>query len=429
MTSYCHGPTRREALRVGFLGLLGWSLSDYLRLAAATSRQPRADAVIFIHLAGGPAHLDTLDMKPEAPVEEQGEFRRIASKIPGVPVCEHLAKLGQALDRFTLIRGIRHTSGAHPQANEYIFTGNRPSPAVVHPGLGAVASKERPGPIDLPSFVAIPRSEMGPGFLGVAYSSFKTADTPKPGQPFEVRGLTLTNGLTINKVKQREALLRDLDTKFRQAEASNALLEGLDRFGQAAQAMIVSPRAQSAFDVSKESPAIAKLFAADEFSQSLLLAGRLVEHGVRFVTVNFEGWDTHLDNFNNLKNKLLPRLDAGLPALIAMLDAKGLLRRTLVVCTGEFGRTPTINRNAGRDHWPRAMWTLMAGGGVKSNNLIGGTDKKGHGPDSGTNIKPDDLAASICHALGLDHLKEYYTPTGRPVLLIPHGEVIEGLFE
>lgn len=430
MTSVqCTGPTRREALRIGFLGALGLGLGDFLRLRAAEKRKASADAVIFIHLNGGPPHLDTLDMKADAPVEERGEFKPIASKLPGVPVCEHMPKLAAALDRFTLVRGISHSAGAHPQANQYLFTGNRPSPAFVHAAIGSVAGKERPSSPDLPSFVAIPRTEATAGYLGVAHAPFKTGDTPRPGKPYEVRGLALANGLTVDKVKEREALLRDLDTTFRKADAANPLLEGMDRFGKAAQEMILSPRTRTAFDISQETPAITGLFPGDGFGQSLLLAARLVEHGVRFVTVNFEAsWDTHLDNFKRLKSELLPPFDAGLPALIEMLRTKGLLDRTLVVATGEFGRTPTINKNAGRDHWPRAMWTLLAGGGVKAGHLIGGTDKLGHGPDSGTNLKPDDLAASICHALGIDPHTEYYTRTGRPVLLVPEGKVIGGLF-
>jgi uncharacterized protein (DUF1501 family) len=202
----------------------------------------------------------------------------------------------------------------------------------------------------------------------------------------------------------------------------------MDRFGRKAQEMILSPRAREAFDVGRESPAITDLFAADELSQSLLLAMRLVEHGVRFVTVTHNGWDTHLDNFTNLKGKLLPQFDAGITALVEALQQKQLLERVLIVATGEFGRTPAINKNAGRDHWPRTMWTLAAGGGVQAGRLIGGTDAKGHGPDDATQLSPDDLAASIYHALGVDHHTEYYTSTGRPVILVPEGKVIERLF-
>lgn len=428
MSARSNGVSRRELLRVGVLGGLGLSLADYLRLAEASDVKPKADACIFLHLAGGASHLDTLDMKPDAPLEEQGEFKRIASAMPGVPVCEHLPKLGAALDKFTMIRGITHAAGAHPLAIKYLYTGNRPTPAVDHPALGSVMTKERPVDPELPSFVAIPNAEMTAGYLGVAYAPFKTTTMPKAGKPFEVRGLTLPAGLTIDQVKNRNALLADLDQKFREADANSPLVEGLDRFAKQAQQMILSKRSREAFDTSRESPNIVKLFAEDDLGQSLLLAVRLVEQGVRFVTVISDKWDTHYDNFVNLKTKLLPPLDANLPALIAALEAKGLLDRTLVVATGEFGRTPTINKNAGRDHWPRTMWTLVAGGGTRRANLVGGTDAKGHGPDDRTNLKPDDLAASIFHALGVDHRKEYFTRSGRPVLLVPNGEVISDLF-
>lgn len=427
-TERCPGVTRREALRVGFLSALGLSLADYLRLAQGSEAKSTADAVIFVHLQGGPSHLDTLDMKPEAPAAERGPFQPIASKLPGLAICEHLPKLAQTLDQFALVRGISHAAGAHPQAVQYLFTGNPVSPAVTYPSLGSVASKERPSSPDLPSLVAIPTTEMVPGYLGVAFAPFKTNAVPEAGKPFEVRGLTLSNGLTIDKVKDRDRLLRDLDTRFRQIDANSALLEGMDRFGQQAQQMILSKRAYQAFDVSRESKPIQKLFQSDELSQSLLLASRLVEQGVRFVTVNSDGWDTHLNNFESLKTRLLPPLDAGIPALVEALRVKGLLERTLVVVTGEFGRTPAINKNAGRDHWPRTMWTLVTGGGVRTANLVGGTDVKGHGPDSGTQLKPDDLAASVYHALGIDPRKEYFTRTGRPVYLVPHGRVIPQLF-
>jgi len=423
-----HRIPRRRLLQAGFLGGLGLSLADCLRLAGAGTLRPRADACIFIHLKGGPSHLDTLDMKPEAPIDEQGEFRRIQTVIPGYQVCEHLPRLAEVMDRFTLIRGISHAAGAHPLANEYLYTGNRPSPAVVYPAMGAVSALELASPSAIPPFVAVPNSDMSAGFLGVGYGSFKTTSVPKPGQPFEVRGLAVANGLTIEKIKSRNELLRDLDQTFRTVDASSPVLDGLDQFAQKANEMILSDRARLAFDVSRESPGVLNLFEKDDASQALLLAGRLVEHGVRFVTVTNDGWDTHLDNFANHKNKLLPPFDSSLTSLVKMLELKGLLDRVLVVATGEFGRTPAINKLAGRDHWPRAMWTLVAGGGTKRNFFLGGTDSKGHGPDDGTQLKPDDLAATIYHALGIDPQKEYFTPAGRPVLLVPEGNVLHDLF-
>lgn len=424
--------SRRSLLQIGFLSGVGLSLTDYLRWSSASEpggeRRGTADAVIFVHLAGGPAHLDTLDMKPDAPSEERGPFAMIDTVMPGVPACEHLPKLARTLDRFALIRGISHATGDHLLANQFLLSGNKPSAAVRYPAMGCVMTKERPSADDMPSYVAVPNSDANPGFMGVEYAPFKTGTVPQAGKPFEMRGLALAEGMTVEKFKRRESLRSDLDTALRDVDASADVLDGLDRFGKKALEMILSPHARTAFDVSQESPAIAKLFATDDLGQSCLLAARLVEHGVRFVSVSHQGWDTHLDNFENLKNKLLPPFDAAAPALIEALRQKGLLERTLVVFTGEFGRTPTINKNAGRDHWPRTMWTLATGGGVRAGQLIGGTDAKGHGPDDATHLKPDDLAASIFRALGVDHKLEYRTKTGRPVILVQHGEPIGGLF-
>jgi len=419
---------RRHVLQAGFLGGIGLSLANYLRLAESSEIKPSAKACIFIHLKGGPAHLDTLDMKPNAPSEEQGEFKRIQSAIPGYEVCEHLPKLAKVIDRFTLIRGISHAAGAHPLANEYLYTGNRPTPAVVYPSMGSISGKELSSPSAVPPFVAIPNSDMGPGYLGVAHGSFKTTSIPKAGQPYQVRGLAMAQGVTVEKIKARNELLRDLDQTFRAADANSPLLDGLDRFGQKAQEMILSDQSRKAFDISLESPAILASFEKDDVSQSLLLAQRLVEHGTRFVTVTHDGWDTHTENFTSLKNKLLPPFDAGLSSLVLALETKGLLDDVMVVATGEFGRTPSINGNGGRDHWPRTMWTLVAGGGAKRAYFLGGTDEKGHGPDEGTHLTPDDLAATIYHALGIDPQKEYFTRTERPVLLVPEGHVMQDLF-
>ncbi|MAT16098.1 MAG: hypothetical protein CMJ46_12615, partial [Planctomyces sp.] len=394
---------------------------------AAPTHKTTADSVLFLNLAGGPAHLDTLDMKDNLPAETRSEFQAISSKLPGLKICEHLPKLATVIDHFTLIRGISHTSGDHPQGQAYIASGNRPNPAVKYPSYGSVIMKELPGDPDLPPYVAIPQTEWSAGYMGDAFAPFKTNAVPRPGQPFSVRGISPAKGLTVDKIDRREKLLKDLDTRMREVDTNSQLLEALDTFGQRAFSMITSSRTQQAFDVNAEPESIRKLFAADEVSQSLLLGVRLLESGCRFVTVTSQGWDTHLDNFTGHK-KLLPPLDAGLTAAMTALKEKGLLDRTLVVAMGEFGRTPKINQNMGRDHYPRANWCLMAGGGVQPGQLIGATDANGSGPTEDTDIHPDDLGASIFHALGIDHHKEYYTKTGRPVSLIPNGRVIKSLF-
>lgn len=425
------GLSRRTFLKAGFVSGLGLGITDYLALAdeqTPATISARADACLFIHLQGGPAHTDTLDMKPEAPAAERGEFRSIPSRLPGLRVCEHLPLFAQAANQFCLVRGMSHTAGAHPQGCEYIFTGNRPSAAVQHPSIGSVLSLERPSRADIPGFVAIPESEMGAGYLGVAHAPFKTTAIPRRGRPFQVRGLGLPEGITLEHVRDRTHLLSDLDNRFETIERNNSLLQGMNRFGRTATQMLLSAHAREAFDVSRESPRFTELFANNDLGQSLLLACRLIEHGVRFVTVHMPGWDTHRDNFNSLRTKLLPSFDAGISAVVEGLRQKGLLERTLVACLGEFGRTPTINNLQGRDHWPRAGWALFAGGGIRSGQLVGGTDNRGHSADDDTQISPDDLAASMYYVLGINPMREYYTSTGRPVTLVSRGRVMNNLF-
>lgn len=420
--------SRRTTLQAGFLGLAGLGLPDWLRLAsAADKKESNADAVLFLNLAGGPAHLDTLDMKPEAPAETRGEFKPINSSLSGLICCEHLPKIAQMADQFTILRGVSHSAGSHPLGQSYISTGNRPSPAVMYPSLGSVVARELPGFDDLPPYIAIPQTEWNAGYMGDGYAPFKTNAVPRPGQPFAVRGISLAEGLTVEKVNRREALLNDINTKFRDLDKDSQLVDALDTFGQQAYSMITSKRTQTAFDVSREPERIQKLFGASELEQSLLLATRLIEKGVSFVTVTSQGWDTHLDNFKG-HLRLMPPFDAGLVAAVTALKEKGLLERTLVVAMGEFGRTPKINENVGRDHYPAANWCMLTGGGVKKAQLIGATDKGGVRSTEDPAIKPDDIGASIFHSLGIDHHTEYVTKTGRPQSLIPYGNVIDGLF-
>lgn len=424
--------SRRSALQVGFLGGLGLSLPGFLKLTAANAEQAapkktKADAVLFLNLAGGVSHLDTLDRKPDAPSETQGEFKSIQTCLSGFNVCEHMPKYAAKADQFTLIRGISHSAGAHPQGQSWISTGNRPVPALIYPSLGSVVSKEISSKPDLPGYVAIPKTEWNAGYMGDAYAPFKTNTVPRPGQPFQVRGISLPEGLTLKKVNQRQQLLDKLNRRFKNETTESQLLEALDQFGSQAYNMITSKRARTAFDVEQESKSIRNLFTPDEFNQSVFLGCRLIEYGVPFVTVTYAGWDTHTENFAGHR-RLLPALDGGMTAGLEMLKQKGLLERTLIVIMGEFGRTPKINVNAGRDHYPRVNWCLMTGAGIKPAQFIGGTTKAGDAPDEGTEIKPDDIAATIYHSLGIDPLMEYFTNTGRPTMLVPHGRIMQELF-
>jgi hypothetical protein len=366
-------------------------------------------------------------MKPEAPSETRGEFKPISSAIPSLPVCEHLPQLAKIIDQFTLLRGISHTAGAHPQGQSWISTGNRPTPAIIYPSLGSVVGKELGSAPDLPPYVAIPVTEWNAGYMGDSFAPFKTNAIPKQGQQFGVRGIALGEGLTIEKVNRRQNLLKRIDRRFREADTNSQLLDALDKFGQQAHDMITSKRSREAFDVSLEPKSIQERFGTDELSQSCLLACRLVEFGAKFITINNAGWDTHLDNFKG-HLRLMGPLDAALPALISSLKDKGLLDRTLIVAMGEFGRTPKINVNAGRDHYPRVNWSLMAGGGVKAGQLIGATNKAGDAPTDETIMSPDDIAATIYSSLGINPRTEYFAKTGRPVMLVPHGTVLQNVF-
>ncbi|MBI1902047.1 MAG: DUF1501 domain-containing protein [Planctomycetia bacterium] len=425
---YCDGVRRRDFLKAGVLSGIGLTLADYLRLASAgeVSGSAKAKAAIFINLSGGPTHMDTFDLKPDAPAEYRGEFNPMKTNADGVEICEHLPRLAKCADKFAILRGVSHTLAAHDLGTKYMNTGNRPLPSLIFPGYGAVVGKELGGPADLPPFVAVPNTPQTAGYLGIRYAPFQTNATPAAGRPFTVRGVALRSGLTVSDVERRQDLLKKLDKTFAQNDTDD-LVDGLDKFAQQAHEMITSPRARKAFDISQENKELADLFGATPLGQSCLLASRLVEHGVRFVTVSFGGWDTHQNNFPSLKDRQLPPLDQGVSGLLTALDTKGLLESTAVFVTGEFGRTPKINARAGRDHWPRAMFCVLAGGGFKGGQVIGASDDKGMGPAE-TGITPDDVAASFYHALGIDHTKEYHSNTGRPVMIVRNGNVIDRLF-
>lgn len=425
----CDGIKRRDFVKIGALGMTGVTLSSYLKMVEAGDAKPqKAKSAIFIELSGGPSHMDTFDLKPNAPSEYRGEFKQIKTNVDGIEISEHLPKLASCMDKFALLRGVSHSVAAHALGRSYVNTGNRPLPSLEYPGYGAVFTKEKPGPENLPPYVSIPNSTQKPGFLGVKYAPLNTGATPRAGQPFSVRGISLRSGLTVENIERRESLLKDIDTTFNSLEKNSQLIEGLDRFGQQAYSIITSKRAREAFDVSKESPAFSKPFGESSFGQSCLLASRLVESGVRFVTVSMGGWDTHRNNWDSLENRLLPPLDAGLSALFTGLAEKGLLESTAVYVTGEFGRTPKINNErGGRDHYPRCMFMLMAGGLVKGGQVIGKSDEKGTGP-ANEGYSPDDVAASFYENLGIDFSKEYHTSTGRPITIVRNGNVINKLF-
>lgn len=424
---YCDGINRRDFLRVGALTGVGLSLSRYLSMASAGEVSgARGNAGIFIRLAGGPSHLDTFDLKPDAPAEYRGEFNPIKTNVPGMEICEHMPKLALVADKFAILRGVSHSLGAHDLGSQYLNTGNKPIPSLYFPCYGSVVAKEKGAPPDMPAFVAVPSfGSEAAGYLGVEYGPLEVGTSPQKGQEIKIRGLTL-NGVTLEDVDRRQNLIKRYDTAFGSLAQEDRLLSGMDEFGQKAYAMMRSDKTRDAFNLSRESENITSMFGPDGFQQSCLLATRLIQAGVKFVTITLGGWDTHGDNFNALKNKLLPNFDSGLAGLFSALDAKGLHQSTGVFVTGEFGRTPKVNAKAGRDHYPRAMFCLLGGGGIKGGQVVGESDAKGENPKDRP-ISPDDVAATFYKSLGIDPAKEYRTPGGRPVMITRYGTVVPEL--
>ena len=431
MHKYCDGVTRRDALKAGVLGAFGLNLASMLQLDASENASTSGKNAIFIFLTGGQSHIDTWDMKPDAG-EMKGEFESIASNVPDLRVCEHMPFLAKQADKYTVVRNVSHTQGAHSPGQRYLQTGNRKIPSLEYPDYGSVVAKEHRSPRGVPQYVLLPSGGSNSaiyssGYLGVAFGPFTALGDPN-AKNYSVRALATPEGLTIEKIDARQRLLQQVDTRFRNVDLSNQELEGMDKSYQKAFDILQSKLVRKAFDIGSESPKVRDQYGRHTFGQSCLLARRLVEAGTRCVSIYSGGWDTHQNNFRDLKNTLLPPWDQGLAGLLADLYDRGLLENTVVWCTGEFGRTPTINdKGAGRDHWARAMSMLYAGCGIRGGQIIGQTDKTASEP-VGDSYSPDDAAASFYRAIGIDHLKEYHTPDGRPVMIVAKGEPIAELW-
>jgi hypothetical protein len=428
--AYCDGIKRRDFLKAGALGSLGLSLANLLRLEALGASSSAGKNAIFIYLPGGQSHLDTWDLKPESS-EVKGEFSPIATNVPGIEISEHMPNLAKQADKYAILRSVHHTLAAHAPGQLYLRSGNKPLPSLEYPNYGSVIAKEFAAPVGIPPYVSLPvnRSNGGvetAGYLGVAYSSFTVSGDPNADN-FSVRALSAPGGLTLERIESRISFMQGLDTAFRKVELKSQALDGMDKFYQQAYDILRSEAARQAFDIQSEKAELRDRYGRTPLGQACLLARRLVEVGVRCVSIDFGSWDTHRDNFNSLKTRLLPAYDAGVAALLEDLSERGLLENTVVWVTGEFGRTPKINANTGRDHWARAMSMIMAGGGIKGGQVIGKTNDKGEEPVE-LPYKPDDAAASFFHALGINPQTEYYTPTNRPVMLIRDGQPIRELF-
>jgi len=421
--------TRRDSLQIGLTTIFGGGLANALR---ATSRPvgeagpaPKAKSCILIWLDGGPTHYETFDPKPNAPVEYRGEFKAIPTRTPGMMFSEHLPKLAALSHRYSVIRSIQHNQGNHGAGNHYMMTGAPPRVPVgcgafvsFHPSMGSVAAAEVGAPPGVPAYFAIPSMTRsgGPNFLGAKYAPFVVENDPNHPQ-FRVRDVALPQGLTDDRFANRGDLRTEVDRFQRHLDKQTgdpAL--ALDQHYQQAAELMTSKEAQAAFSIARESERVRDAYGRNAFGQRLLLSRRLVEAGVPFVTLHHGGWDHHTNLFSSLK-KLLPSFEASIATLIDDLHQRGMLETTMVIVLGEFGRTPQINKDAGRDHWSNAMSVLFAGGGTPGSQCIGATDAKGFAAVERI-LAPENFVSTVYSKLGIDPGKVVYAPNGRPSHLV-----------
>ncbi len=413
---------RRDLLRIGSLGALGITLPELLRAG------PKKDiSCILVWQSGGCGHQDTFDMKPEAAVEYRGEFKPIPTNVAGIQICEHLPVTARQADKFTILRSMRSRENNHERAINYLLTGYLPLATLEFPSMGSVVSKELGSSQGMPPYVAVPNTfpSYGAGFLGGEHNPFISGDANVNG--YQVRDLALPADVDWRRVGNRRWLLEKMDAKFRAIEATPEFA-ALDQFHQRAYDLLSSPAAKKAFDIESEPAALRERYGRTPVGQGCLLARRLVEGGVRFVTVA-KGWlnyDTHGDNFNTMKKVLLPEFDRGFGTLLEDLHQRGLLDTTLVIAMGEFGRTPKINADAGRDHHNKAWSIALAGAGIAGGRVLGATDKTAT-EVTDLPVGPEDLLQTVYTILGVDPAREYHTSIGRPVRAVNGGKLIPGL--
>ena len=455
--NYCAGPmSRRWFLRAGTLGLTGLTMADVLRLQAAQGKPSGAPdtAVIYVWLAGGPPHLDTYDMKPEAPEEYRGQFRPIRTNVPGIEVCELLPLHAKCADKYTLIRSIAHTFSDHGGGSKHLMTGRLPATPTETvndaPSVPSIVSKMREHiDLGLPNVITssdgrrdkVDTYAMGSAYLGPKYVPFAVDGDPTRPK-FEMKNVSLNASLT-ERLEDRVSLLKSMDQMRREIDASG-MMASMDHFNQRAVSLMTSPRAREAFDLSREPEKLRDRYGRHSWGQRALMARRLVEAGCSFVTValenpnvpkTFYNWDTHAvnhDNFIDMRNRL-PIYDKALTALIEDLHDRGLTKKVLLVVTGEFGRSPRVSisdgpkgRRYGREHWPGAMSVLVAGGGMQHGQVVGSTTSKGEHPDDRP-LTPADLWATVYRHLGIDQDATILDHNGRPQFLLPSGDPIREL--
>ncbi len=412
--------SRRDFLRVGGMSLGGLTLPQLLGSAAAASN---ISCLIYFH-TGGLCQHDSFDPKPEAPREIRSGFGTIPTSVPGVHFSELLPRCAHGFKRFSVIRSMFSLEAIHEKAKQYAFSGQRPNNAYKHPVYGSVVARELGSRNGVPPFVVIPHKDIcaDAGFLGPSYDPFIAGDPST--EKYSVQDLTLPTGLGLEEAQGRASLLSALDARLESVEKSR-LVEGMDHFYQKALDLVSSPQAKRAFDLGAEPDTLRDAYGRTTGGQGALLARRLIEAGVRLVTLFHNGYDTHSDNDESNK-KLYPEFDQSFSTLLEDMDSRGLLDTTLVLAVGEFGRTPEINHSAGRDHWPGVFSMAAAGAGIPGGQVIGSSDEKGAEP-SDRPVSIEDLGATIYRKLGIDTHKEYHA-LGRPIRINDGGEPVRELF-
>ncbi len=444
---FCDGLHRRDLLKIGCASTLTGMLTlpqllglqaSAVEGSAGASRDKTKDGVslIILFLKGGLSTIDTFDLKPNAPPEFRGEFNSIDTNVSGMQICEHLPKLAQQAQRFALLRSLTHPNSDHGGADHYMLTGYAPLPGFnpnlvpnnQRPAHGSIVSKVLGPRGAVPPYVCLPKMHpsAGAAYLGSSAAPFVVEADPNAPN-FSVPDLVPPAVVDATRLNDRRGLIRDVDRLQKSGEvAANSKARVASAFRDKAFDLITSSATKAAFDIHAESDKLRDEYGRNSLGQSCLMARRLIEAGVRCVTIDHSNWDTHNDNFNVLRKELLPQLDPGLSTLLRDLSDRSLLQKTLVVVMGEFGRTPRVNNNAGRDHWGPSNCILLAGGGVRGGTVVGATNPKGEKPAADPR-SPEDLTATMCHSLGIDPDVEFHTPEGRPVKAVNGGKVIHEL--
>ncbi|MBM4068045.1 MAG: DUF1501 domain-containing protein [Planctomycetes bacterium] len=426
--------TRRTFLRAALAGVGGAAIARDGPAALLARRRPDTACIVFF-LDGGPSHFETFDPKPNAPADIRGEFASIATSASGVRIGEHLPLLARQAHRYSLIRSLYHGNPSHAEAEHQMLTGwmgSRPGTAravIEKPSLGSIVSRLRgPRRSGMPGYVAVPwsfhhayrGSPFGAAaYLGPRHEPFESGHLPSsPAAPFRVTTLQLQEGVSGQRLRSRRELLEH----SRASASSSAIREQRDLTDQGME-LLLNDRLRDGFDLSREPRFLRDRYGTHEWGQGALLSRRLVDAGVTFIMLQCglrQDWDTHRDNFAQMKRDLLPPLDRAVSALIEDLQARGMLEQTLVLVMGEFGRTPLVNRNAGRDHWASVFSVLVAGGGLKGGQVIGSSDRRGAYPREGA-LHAHDLFATMYHVLGIDPTTMFHDQQGRPIPVLPRG--------